>query len=81
MDILHDFDFGVSTVNLDRILKERNISKNKISKDLRLERSIIVRYCSDSVQRVDLAVMTKICYYLNIGYDELLTYTPPKPKQ
>ena len=80
MDILKDFDFGESKVNLDKILKERNISKNKISKDLRMERSIIVRYCSDSVQRVDLAVMSKLCYYLNIGYDELLTYTPPKSK-
>ena len=81
MDILNDFDFGVSKVNLDKILKERNISKNKISKDLRMERSIIVRYCSDSIQRVDLAVMSKLCYYLDVGYDELLTYIPPEDKQ
>ena len=78
MYILDDFDFGNTQFNLDNILKEKKINKRKMCRELKVDYNVVNRYCRDDVRHVDIEILTKICCYLGIGYDELFTYIPPE---
>lgn len=53
------------------LLTERKISKTRICKDLDLQRKNFNRYCRDEFQRVDAALVVKLCEYLGCGIGEL----------
>ena len=71
-------DYGVLTFNIERILKEQNISKYRICKDLDIPRTNFNRYCRGDFQRIDAALVCKLCWYLKIDAGELIKYIPPK---
>ena len=71
-------DYGTLTLNLERILKARGISKNRICKDLEIPRSNFNRYCNNKFQRMDTLLICKLCWYLKIDPGELIEYTPPE---
>ena len=47
------------------LLKENEISKTKICKDLDLQRGNFNRYCRDDFQRIDANLVIKLCRYFN----------------
>lgn len=71
-------DYGVLTFNIESILQERGISKNKICKDLDIPRSNFNKYCRGEFQRMDAGLICKLCYYLKIDVGELISYSYPK---
>lgn len=70
--------YGHLTLNIEKLLAENNISKNKICKDLDIPRPNFNRYCQNRFQRMDANLICKLCFYLNCSIDELITYVPPK---
>lgn len=70
-------EYGNLHLNIETILKEKGISKNQICKDLDIPRSNFNRYCRDDFQRIDAALICKLCYYLDIDITELITYIHP----
>lgn len=72
-----DMDYGYLEFNIVRILEERNISKNKICKDLDIPRTNFNRYCRNDCSRLDSGLICKLCSYLNIEVGELITYHRP----
>lgn len=52
-------------------LTERGISKTKICKDLDLQRGNFNRYCRDDFQRVDAALVVKLCDYFGCDVGDL----------
>jgi len=46
-------DYGRLELNIDRILKDRGISKNQICKDLDIPRTSFNRYCNNNFHRLD----------------------------
>ena len=71
-------DYGKLTLHLDRILRERGISKNRICKDLDIPRTNFNRYCRNGFQRMDALFLCKLCWYLDIEIGELLEYERPE---
>ena len=71
-------DYGTIELHIDRILKEKKISKNRICKDLDLPRANFNRYCRNDFQRIDAALLCKLCWYLNVELSELLVYKRPE---
>lgn len=67
-------DYGHLEMKIESILQEKNISKNKICKDLDIPRSNFNRYCRNDFQRMDANLICKLCWYLNVDLDELLIY-------
>ena len=63
-------------LNIEKLLAENNISKNKICKDLDIARPNFNRYCQNRFQRIDANLICKLCSYLNCTIDELITYVP-----
>ena len=73
-------NYGSLHLHIEELLRERGISKNQICKDLDIPRTNFNRYCRDDYQRIDVNLICKLCYYLNISIDELAEYCPPKTK-
>ena len=70
-------DYGRLTFNIEEILKERNISKNQLCKDLDIPRSNFNRYCQNKFERIDAGLVCKLCHYLSIDVGTLITYHNP----
>ncbi len=58
-------------IRLNELLKENNISKNKICKDLDQQRGNFNRYCRDDFQRVDANLIIKLCEYFHCDFNAL----------
>lgn len=71
-------DYGQLILRIEAILKEKNISKNKICKDLDIPRSNFNRYCRNQFQRIDANLVCKLCYYLDCTVSELINYIEPE---
>lgn len=71
-------DFGKLSFNIEQILKQRNISKNQLCKDLDIPRSNFNRYCQNKFERIDANLVCKLCHYLDIDVGTLITYHAPK---
>ncbi len=67
-------NYGRLSFNIERILKERNISKNQLCKDLDIPRSNFNRYCQNKFERIDAGLVCKLCHYLQIDVGTLITY-------
>lgn len=70
--------YGTLSLRIDDILKAKGISKNQICKDLDIPRTNFNRYCRNDFQRLDVGLICKLCYYLDVEIDELITYHPPQ---
>ncbi len=54
------------------LLEEKKISKNRICKDLDLQRGNFNRYCKDNFQRIDANLIVRLCEYLECEISDLL---------
>ena len=52
-------------IRITDLLEEKGISKTRICKDLELQRGNFNRYCRDDFQRVDAALILKLCDYFH----------------
>ena len=69
--------YGALTLRINEILKEKNISKNQICKDLDIPRSNFNKYCRNEFQRLDAGLICKLCWYLQVDIGDLIIYLPP----
>ena len=59
-------------IDLENLLKERRISKNKVCENCRLQRTQLNNYCQNKVSRIDLNTLAKLCEYLNCTPNDIL---------
>ena len=59
-------------MRINELLKEQDISKNQICKDLELARGNINRYCRDDFQRIDANLVVKLCGYFHCDIKDLM---------
>ena len=59
-------------IDLENLLQEKGISKNKICKHCDLQRTQLNNYCKNKVTRIDLSILAKLCEYLDCTPDDIL---------
>ena len=59
-------------INLELLLKEKNISKNQLCKNCDLQRTQLNDYCKNRITRVDLHVLGRICDFLECTPNDIL---------
>lgn len=59
-------------IDLENFLKEKNISKNKVCEACRLQRTQLNNYCKNKVTRVDLAILARLCEFLDCTPNDIL---------
>lgn len=67
-------DFGQVVFKIDQVLEEKRISKNKLEKEAKLQRTQLNSYCNNKVRRIDLQTLAKICYVLDCGIEDIMEY-------
>lgn len=65
---------GYYLFKLDDILKEKNISINKLMRDTDTDFKVIKRIMSGSLVKLDMFVMTRLCDYLDCSLIDLVEY-------
>lgn len=78
VNCMKDIDFGEIKLHLDEIRKQQNISINKLACRAEMQRSQVRSYCNNTVQRLDMAVLARLCYALECDVTDIVEYTPPK---
>lgn len=70
--------YGSIRINLDTLIQRAGISKNKLSHKAEMQRSQINQYCNNTITRLDVDVLARICTVLQCEIGELLEFIPPK---
>lgn len=78
---MKDIEYGRVCLKLDKVMKMQNVSINKLAFRSEMQRTQLKSYRDNSVQRVDLAVLARLCYALDCDLNDLLEYIPPQKKR
>lgn len=74
---MKDIEFGTVRLKLDEVMEQQGISINKLAFRSEMQRTQLKTYRDNKVQRVDLAVLARLCYALDCDLTDLLEYMPP----
>lgn len=69
---------GYYLFKLEDILKERNISINKVMRDTNTDFKVLKRLLSGDLVRFDIFVMARLCNYLNCNITDIIEYIPSR---
>lgn len=70
--------FGTIKINLAQIIEKSGISKNKLSQRAEMQRTQINHYCNNTITRLDVDVLARLCTVLNCEIGDLLEFVPPE---
>ena len=68
--------YGKVEILLEQYLREHGISKNQASRSANMTRTRFNAYCKNTVQRVDLDVLARLCDALHCNIADLLRHVP-----
>ena len=71
---MKDIDYGFVRLKLMDIMQEQNISINQLAFRAEMQRTQLKAYMKNEVQRVDLAILARLCYVLDCDITDLLEY-------
>lgn len=69
--------FGSIHIKLAQLLEDRKLSKNMLSHLAHMQRDQINHYCNNTITRLDVDVLARICATLECSISDLLEYVPP----
>ena len=69
---------GSITIHLKELLEKSGLSKNKFCQKTELQRSQLNGYLNNTITRLDVDVLVRICYTLNCSLSDLLEYCKPE---
>ncbi|MDO4339751.1 MAG: helix-turn-helix transcriptional regulator [Eubacteriales bacterium] len=67
-------NYGIIRLRIEELLIEKNISKNKICKDLDIPRTNFNRYCRGEYQRLDTNLLCKLLVYFDCSPNDLIEH-------
>ncbi len=70
-------EHGKVTIILEDYRVKKNISKNKIVENAKVQRTQLQNYLLNKVSRVDLDVLARICNYLDCEISDVLKFEKP----
>ena len=71
-------EYGKIVIKLEKLIKEKGISKNKLSHKAEMQRTQINNFCKNEITRLDTDVLARLCTALECDIGDLLECIPPK---
>lgn len=75
-----DSDYGHLEIRLNELLNKKGLSKNKLSHKAEMSWKQIDHFCNNSITRLDVFVLCKLCTVLECKIEDLLVFHPPEKK-
>lgn len=69
--------YGTIKIHLAELLKQRGMSKSKLSQRAEMQRTQLNKYCNNEVARMDTDVLARMCTALECEIGDLLEFVPP----
>ena len=73
-----DVNYGYIHIKLKEIMEEQNISISKLAFRAEMQRTQLKQYIKGDIQRLDMAILARLCYALNCTLNDLIEYIPPE---
>lgn len=73
-------DYGHIRIKLAEVMQEQNISINKLAFRAEMQRTQLKAYMKNEVQRLDVSVLSRLCYALECSLEDLIEYVPADKK-
>ena len=80
MRSIMEYDYGRIEIHLDKLLKKKGLSKNKLSYKAEMNWKQIDNYCNNNITRLDTYVLCKLCTVLECEIQDLLVFVPAEKK-
>lgn len=71
-----DTEYGFIQIKLKNILKDKGLSRNKLSHKTEMQKSQINAYYNNTITRLDTAVLARLCTALDCRIEDLLEFVP-----
>jgi putative transcriptional regulator len=71
-----DVNYGTVRLRLKEIMEKQNISISKLAFRAEMQRTQLKAYMQNDIQRVDLSILSRLCYVLECDITDLLEYVP-----
>ena len=71
-------EYGTIKIKLAELIEKEGISKNKLSQKAEMQRTQLNNYCNNTISRLDIDVLARICTVLNCEIADLLEFCPSK---
>ena len=68
--------YGTIVIHLDQLIKEKGLSKNKLSQRAEMQRTQLNNYCNNKITRLDIDVLARLCTVLECEIGDLLEFIP-----
>ena len=79
---IQEVDFGYIKLTLKAFLDKHHYTRNQLSIHTGIKYTTINRYYkSNQLDRIDLTVLSKICYVLNCKLTDIIEYIPPENEE
>lgn len=73
--------FGKIKINLLKLIEQNGISKNKLSQRAEMQRTQLNHYCNNTITRLDVDVLARLCTVLGCEIGDLLEFVPPEQEK
>lgn len=70
--------FGSVRIELNALIQKSGISKNKLCQRAEMQRTQLNNYCNNSISRLDIDVLARLCTVLHCELGDLLKFIPPE---
>lgn len=71
-------DHGTVIIHLQELLTEAGLSKTKLCQRAELQMTQLNGYINNKITRLDIDVLSRICYTLDCSISDLLEYRKPE---
>ena len=69
-------NYGHIKIKLEQLIKDQNISISKLAFRAEMQRTQLKSYIKGDIQRLDIDVLSRLCYALDCSLDDILEYVP-----
>lgn len=71
-------NFGSIKLHVDEVIARRGISKNKVCQRAEMQHTQLNHFCNNTITRLDIDVLARLCTVLECDISDLLEYIPPE---
>jgi len=70
-------NYGEILFSFNKVMDERKINRNQLSKLAGVRFEVADRFYNGNIERLDIDVLTRVCFVLDCSISEVISYQKP----